>query len=238
LTPYTDARRDRIVVFAKAPRPGAVKTRMCPPLTHEQAARLYSAMLDDVLEETLQATRSLGLEGVVALHPADACREMAGRVPASFRVMAQRGPDLESRMAWAVADALAAGASRVLLRGSDNPALTRERIAEALGSLDAADVVLCPDLDGGYGLVGLRGPAPGLFEHPMSTDSVLSDTRANARALGLSTHLTSASFDLDTAADFEHLASARARLRPETCPRTLDFLDRNGLWSSADRALF
>jgi hypothetical protein len=48
----------------------------------------------------------------------------------------------------------------------------------------------------------------------------------------------SASIDLDTAADFEHLASARARLRPETCPRTLDFLDRNGLWSSADRALF
>jgi rSAM/selenodomain-associated transferase 1 len=229
----TDARRGQLVIFSKAPRPGLVKTRMCPPLTQEQAALLYAAMLDDVLLESLRATRSLGLDGVVVVHPAEACPEIAGLAPASFRVMPQRGPDLETRMSWVVAQALAAGASRVLLRGSDNPALGEERIAEAHAALDHCDVVLCPDLDGGYGVVGLRRWAPGLFEHPMSTDSVLRDTQANARRLGLSTHLTAETFDLDTTADFLHLASQRAQMRPDLCPRTLDFLDRNGLWGPA-----
>jgi rSAM/selenodomain-associated transferase 1 len=228
--PRTDARRGVVVVFAKAPRPGLVKTRMSPTLSPEQAALLYGAMLDDVLEETGRAMRSLGLLGVVAVHPADGCVEVARRAPPGYRVLPQRGPGLSARMKWAVGEALAGGASRVLLRGSDNPALGEERLSEALEGLHHSDVVLCPDLDGGYGVVGVRGPVPGLFDHPMSTRSVLRDTIRNAESLGLSTHSTAPGFDLDTPADFAHLADARQHARANLCPRTLAFLDDHELW--------
>ena len=110
------------VVFAKAPYPGAVKTRMTPGLRPEAAADLYRCMLEDVLEATADAARVLGAEPVLAVHPPNAVRELAGLAPAAFRIVAQRGPDLGRRMEWAVAEAAAAGARAVVLRGSDSPA--------------------------------------------------------------------------------------------------------------------
>jgi glycosyltransferase A (GT-A) superfamily protein (DUF2064 family) len=90
--------------------------------------------------------------------------------------------------------------------------------------------VICPDRDGGYNLVGLARPAPGLFAHPMSTASVLADTLARARAGGLTHTALPAGFDLDTAADLALLAEARRRGAAGACPRTLAFLDRHALW--------
>jgi len=100
----------------------------------------------------------------------------------------------------------------------------------ALQNLDTNDVVLSPDHDGGYGLIGLRGPSPGLFDHPMSTQTVLEETLANARLLGLKTRLLEPSFDIDTVQDFAHLARARETGGAALCPRTLDYLDSGGLW--------
>jgi len=80
----------------------------------------------------------------------------------------------------------------------------------------------------------VRKPAPGLFDHPMSTRTVLADTLANASALGLRAEVQRASFDLDTANDLSRLAAARsgpsAACVAELCPRTLSFLDEQGLW--------
>jgi len=224
-----------IAVFAKAPRPGLVKTRMSPPLSPEQAAALYRAMLDDVLATTAQLARRRGIDAVVCCYPEDSCREIAQWAPQQFRVVAQRGRDLATRMSRAVDEAAAGGANRILLRGSDSPAMRSEQIEEALESLEECDVVVCPDADGGYGLVGLRGPAPGLFDHPMSTDSVLRDTLANAEALGLMVRTTSGSFDLDTAADLARLARARESGDMEHCPRTFAYLDDHDLWRFAAR---
>jgi len=221
---------DVVVVFAKAPRAGLVKTRMSPPFTPEQAAALYAHLLDDVLEATADIARAHGLDAVVTLHPPDALDELAARVPQAFRIVAQRGRDLGERMAWAVAEVAATGADRVLLRGSDSPALGEALVASALSALESADVVISPDLDGGYSLVGLRRPAPGLFAHAMSTQSVLEDTRANAHALGLSTTLIASSFDLDTVADLAHLARVRDAGGAAHCPRTIAYLDEHGLW--------
>jgi len=218
------------VVFAKAPRPGEVKTRLTPPLTPETAAALYAALLADVLRTTAAIADSLGLDPWLAVHPPDACAEMSRRAPSGFRVLAQRGRTLSQRMEWVARETAAAGAARILLRGSDSPLLDRDRVAAALAALGEVDVSLCPDLDGGYSLVGLRGPAPGLFDHPMSTRSVLEDTLANAAAAGLSTRTLEASFDIDTIEDLGRLAAFREAPEAALCRLTFAYLDDHDLW--------
>jgi uncharacterized protein len=222
-----------VIVFAKRPAPGAVKTRLCPPLTLEQAASLYSAMLDDVLVTTAAAAASAGAVTWVAVHPPDAVDELAARCPPGFDVCAQRGADLSERMERAVESAAAAGFARILLRGSDNPALPGAELVRGLAALDEADLAVGPERDGGYGWIALRGPVPGLFAHPMSTASVLSDTLAGAAARGLRVRTLDTHFDLDTAADFALLADARARGEARDCPRTLALLDVLGFLSSS-----
>ena len=226
----------RLIVFAKRPDPGRVKTRMTPPLSADHAAALYAAMLADVLATSALFARSRDVEAVLAVDPPDACGVMARDVPAPFCVVAQRGPDLSARMAFATIEAAAAGCDRILLRGSDSPALEQGALDEALDALETADLVLVPDLDGGYSLVGLRRPAPGLFDHPMSTGRVLEDTLENARRLGLRARRLAPRFDLDTAEDLELLASARREGSAASCPRTLAYLDRHGLWPGVPAA--
>ena len=225
---------DAIVVFAKAPQAGRVKTRMCPPLSLSQAAELYAHLLEDVLAATAEIARDLHLDAVLAVHPTDACADVARDAPACFRVVGQRGRSLGERMSWAVREAAASGASRILLRGSDSPVLDGATVAEARAALDDADLAICPDRDGGYNLIALRGPTPGLFDHPMSTDSALDDTLANAAQRGLRAHLLAPSFDLDTIEDLRWLAAARRESVTKLCRRTVAFLDEAGLWQLAE----
>jgi len=222
-----------VIVFAKAPRAGLVKTRMTPPLTPDVAAEFYGHLLDDVLEATASFCDALGLQAIVALHPAEACANIAQRVPGSFRVIAQQGNSLAERMTWAVAEAAAAGAERILLRGSDNPVLPMRAFEQALDGLDQHDLVISPDLDGGYGMVGVRTTVHGLFDHPMSRSNVLDETLSNARQLGLRYQLLASSFDLDTVADLALLQRARASGDTALCPRTMAFADDRNLWRYA-----
>lgn len=220
--------RGALIIFARQPAPGCVKTRLCPPFTAQQAADFYAALLDDVLEVSAQAADELGLEATVRVTPGAARDAFSQKAPASMSVRAQRGADLSARMEHAAARAFAAGEAPVLLRGSDSPALGVETLRAALRLLENCDVVLCPDLDGGYNLVGLARPAPGLFDHPMSTARVLEDTRARAHARGLTVALLPAGFDIDRAADLEHLrAWPDARNK---APRAWAYLERHGLW--------
>ena len=226
--------RGAIVIFAKAPRPGLVKTRMCPPLSAEEAAELYANLLRDVLAHTVRVASQLGLEPWLAVHPADACAELAAGAPPGTRVIAQRGRDLGERMRWAAAEVFAAGFARALLRGSDSPTLDEARLSAALEALERLDLVLCPDLDGGYSLLGLRRPAPELFELAMSTPSLFAETRACASQLGLSSGLVEPCFDVDRVEDLAELARARRRGDTSMCRRTLAFLDQRGLWTGLE----
>jgi rSAM/selenodomain-associated transferase 1 len=219
-----------IVVLAKVPELFQVKTRLVPPFSHEQARDFYAAMLADVLAATARFSRELGLTPVVAVHPWQRRTAVACIAPAGFRVVPQRGSDLAARMTWAARESAAAGAQRILLRGSDSPTLDAQAVGEALAALREFDLVLRPDCDGGYGLVGLRRPAAGLFGHAMSTPSVLADTRANADRLGLRSFVSEGSFDIDTACDLGRLAAARSPAVTRLCPRTLAYLDDNALW--------
>ncbi len=222
-----------MLVFAKEPSPGFVKTRMVPPLSPELAAALYAAMLDDVLELTAAVAPDLGLEPVLAVHPPQAVLPLAGRAPAAFRVIAQRGTDLGARMSHAVAEAAAGGFDPILIRGSDSPALPAATLRDAVEELAEADLVVSPDRDGGYNLVGLHRPVMGLFSHRMSVSSALDEMLQKAAEEGLRAELLEPGFDLDTVGDLGWLAAERA-LRPIlACPRTLALLDEHALWRHA-----
>jgi rSAM/selenodomain-associated transferase 1 len=225
-----------LVVFAKAPRPGEVKTRLCPPLTPEQAAEFYSAMLDDVLEASARAARHLELDPVLTVHPPDACAALARRAPLSFRVVRQRGASLSERMQWAVREAQATGARRVLLRGSDSPTLDEAAVAAALRALDDHDVALRPDRDGGYTLVGVRREAADLFAHPMSTGRALEQTLENARRLGFSASVGEIGFDVDTGPDLSHLRHTLGQCHEGICPHTRRWLQLYDLRKNKDLA--
>jgi len=199
-----DASRARpdsaLILFAKAPIPGQVKTRLCPPLSPDEAASLHGSVVLDMLE------RSRGLSSTdrfVACFPSPdhvffkILEERHG-----VRLIAQAGEDLGARMALAFADVFAQGYRRVLVTGTDLPTLPGSAFSEALTLLDRYDLVLGPAQDGGYYLIGLRKPAPELFAGiPWSTDRVLALTQTKAAAAGLKTALLPVRRDIDTLDD-------------------------------------
>jgi rSAM/selenodomain-associated transferase 1 len=235
----TGSPRGVLLVFAKAPEPGRVKTRMVPPLSPQQASDLYREMLKDVLLASGRIAVEIGLAPVLVVDPPSAAAALSRCAPTEFRIVPQRGADLGQRMEWAIREAAAGGAKRILLRGSDSPILDLERIESVLVSLDEYDLAISPDLGSGYNLLGVRKPSPGLFDHPMSTRTALEDTLANAAALGLRTVVQPASFDVDTASDLDRLAAARSGPAASSvallCPHTLSFLDAEGLWPQSNR---
>jgi len=217
--------RGWLVVFAKAPRPGLVKTRMSPPFSLEECAALYQEMLIDVLAATARYCARLEFEPVVAFHPPDAVHEVIGHAPPGFRFQAQRGDGLGDRMSNAAAEAAAAGARTVLIRGSDSPALPFECFEEALDRLDRGDdVVLTPDQGGGYALIGMKQIEHRLFEIPMSTGAVLRQTLEFASELGLSASTTTAGFDLNSVGDLQLLDALAEEEKTDLCPRTVQYL--------------
>jgi len=214
--------RGWLIIFAKAPRPGLVKTRMSPPLSLDQCAELYQAMLSDVLEASADFAATLDLIPVLAFYPPDAVGELIGCAPPGMRLQVQHGADLGERMANAFAEAAAAGADRILLRGSDSPALERSLFEMAMNQLDAGDdVVFTPDQSGGYAMIGMRTPHPALFDLAMSTEEVMEQTVLIADSLGLRSSMTAPGFDLDTVGDFHCLDALSSAQLSDLCPRTV-----------------
>jgi hypothetical protein len=190
-----------LIIFAKEPAPGQVKTRLCPPLSPEAAARLYGQFLRDVLQEmaTLPATNL-----TVAYAPASARPFFQKLVIPETHLVAQTGDDLGERLRQAFAWGFAQGAPAVLIRNSDSPDLPGSVIMEAKEVLGRgqAQAVLGPCPDGGYYLVGLKSPQPELFrEIAWSGPTVLADTLARAHGLGLTVHLLPSWPDIDTVED-------------------------------------
>ncbi|MGB9738647.1 TIGR04282 family arsenosugar biosynthesis glycosyltransferase [Chloroflexus sp.] len=212
-----------LVMMARRPEPGRVKTRLCPPLTATQAASLYELFLRDLVAmmRTVSNTRSL-----IAYAPTDAAEYFAALAPDIAR-RPQVGRNLGERLAAITTELLAEGTSAVVIIGSDSPSLPPTLIGQALAELErGVDLVLGPADDGGYYLVGLRRIAPSLFtEVLMSTSTVLRDTLAVAERLGLRTVLIDPWYDIDTIADLQRLHADPAPL-PHSRP-LLETLLRN-----------
>ncbi len=219
-----------LIVFAKQPAPGKVKTRLCPPFTPEQAAAFYAAMLADVLEATAAFAVAHALAPILAIDPPEAVATFEAQVPEGFRVIAQEGPDLGARMAAATSRAFAEGYAPVLLRGSDSPTMGAETIGLACEALARSDVVVCPDLDGGYNLVGLAQPAVGIFEHEMSTATVLDETLARAVSQDLTCERLPPGFDVDDESDLALLRTLYVDGKTQHCLETFRFLEDHAFW--------
>lgn len=177
-----------LLVAAKAPVAGAVKTRLCPPATPGQAARIAAAALRD----TLDAVRAVpGVTPVLALRGRLADAEEGAALAAAlagWAVLPQRGGDLGDRLANAHADVAAAWPGRPVLQiGMDTPQLTAGRLLAAVRRLDLADAVLGTAADGGWWALGLREPghAAVLREVPMSTPETGSRTWSALERRGL-----------------------------------------------------
>jgi hypothetical protein len=225
-----------LIIFAKEPVPGQVKTRLCPPLAPEAAARLYQSFLADILEEMGGLA---GLHLALAYSPAGAQASFHSLVPAGVSLFLQEGANLGERLARAFDWGFASGFATVLLRGSDTPDLPGSVVRQAAEVLATgqAQVVLGPSPDGGYYLVGLRSPHPDLFRGPAwSGATVLKDTLDLARRLSLAAHLLPPWPDIDNCDD---LASFLARPHPAPGPGWRSHLLARQLlagWAQASRA--
>lgn len=192
-----------LVIFAKEPVPGQVKTRLCPPLGPAAAAALYRCFVEDVLEEMCRLSE---LDIALAYTPPEALAFFRRLVPPRVRLTPQSGGDLGERLTHACQDALAAGYRAVLVRNSDSPDLPGELIRQAAESLSRGQVqaVLGPAPDGGYYLVGLSVPPRDLFQDiPWSTCTVLAKTRERFKERGLSLKLLPPWADIDSFNDLK-----------------------------------
>jgi rSAM/selenodomain-associated transferase 1 len=196
--------RRALVVVGKAPIPGQVKTRLCPPLTPALAAGLHAAFLRDTLA---LAAAVPAVESMVLYPPVPGAVEMlrATLGPAA-RLLPQRGVGLGAALAGAVAMVLSDGFDQVALLSSDNPNLPPAPIAAGFAALDAHDVALGPAADGGYYLIALKAPHLGVFEGiTWSTAVVLAETCARARDLSLRLATLPAWHDVDDVAGLRRL---------------------------------
>ncbi len=200
-----------VIVFAKAPIAGYAKTRLIPALGVEGAARLAERMLGHTVRQAVAA----GIGPVEVCCAPDASHPAFGSLAATFRVaLTQQGSgDLGARMQRAFARRLAHGSlpatDAVLLIGTDAPALDAAMLRRARDALASHDAAFVPALDGGYALVGLRRPAPGLFDGiAWSTATVMAQTRERIEALGLRCAELDAVADIDEPADLVHAPPA------------------------------
>jgi rSAM/selenodomain-associated transferase 1 len=179
----------RIVVFAKAPVPGRVKTRLIPALGEDGAARLAREMLEHTLDEALATGLSVELCG-----DPDAADWREPRPGLALTGQGEGG--LGERLARSAARVLAE--EPILLIGADCPELTRQLLAAAAAALSECDAVVHPALDGGYALLGLRRFDRSLFEGiAWSTDEVAAQTLARIEDLGWSLRMGEALRDID-----------------------------------------
>lgn len=193
-------RTPSVLVMAKAPRPGTVKTRLHPLLGPLRCAVLQA----ELISHTLELTTSMGVRTYLAYAPGEGEDSTCALLPPGVRLIVQRGTDLGQRLTSAVVEAFADGAGPLLVIGTDAPTLTGDHLSAALTSLEHKDVALGPALDGGYYLIGMRRPHTRLFGLDpawWSTDQVLATTRALAAEDGLSVELLHPLRDLDTPED-------------------------------------
>jgi uncharacterized protein len=219
-----------LVIMAKAPRPGAVKTRLAPSLPPTAVTDFYCCLLDD----TLALARSLDGVQVAIMCPDTDVNEFARLVGSEARVVAQKGEGLAAGLTSVFAHFSPdrqredhrrdTHQRRVIAFNSDSPHLPRSVLEDAFETLAAHDVVVGPTHDGGYYLVGAKASYPTLFASDgLGTSSALERLLSRAQALELSVGFVDRFYDIDIADDLSRLAG-ELRLDPARAPRTAAWL--------------
>ena len=186
-----------LVVMAKEPVPGKVKTRLSPALSPVEAASLYDCFLQDRLKEMSDLS---DVDKAIAYMPESATLAFNRYASGKFSVFPQKGQHLGERMHHIFIDKFGEGYSTVIVIGSDSPDLPKSIVSKAFDILrsETTDMVLGPATDGGYYLIGLKKGFPELFtDITWSTDTVLSATLEKAKALVIKTELLPIWSDID-----------------------------------------
>jgi hypothetical protein len=226
--------RDRVlVIMAKAPRPGAVKTRLASSLSPEAVTAFYCCLLDDTL--ALARSLKLGDVEVAVMCPESDVNELARLAGSEVSVVAQKGEGLAAGLTSVFAHFADGHQRRVIAFNSDSPHLPRSVLEKAFETLAAHDVVVGPTHDGGYYLVGAKASHPTLFAGDgMGTSSALERLLSRARALELSVGFADPFYDIDVADDLTRLAE-ELRQAPARAPRTAAWLKEWELLAAQSR---
>lgn len=231
---------EALVIFAKTPHPGTVKTRLAQTIGDDAACQLYRGMLEDTVR--------LGLEwqGARTADPnRRVCLQYAGDAPDELRALAARwgiraepqvGEGLGARMANALDQAFESGARSACVIGTDCPHIPMAALEMAFRSMRFEPATLGPTFDGGYWLVGSARPRPDLFDGIVfSTPTVMAQTLALLAAQNVAPHLLEFLYDVDTIDDVDRLVWHLYTLaqRPHGAPRlqnTIAALHDIGFW--------
>lgn len=214
--------------MTKVPRAGQVKTRLVPPLTHEEAAQLNACFLRDTAA-TIQKSCHGNAVGIGVYTPIGSETGYIDILPSEFQLLPQRGDGFGERLALAVEDLFRCGFESVCLIDSDSPTVSADAYQQAVAALARPGdrVVLGPSDDGGYYLIGLKQTHPELFEGiDWSTERVFDQTRRRAADLNLETATLPNGYDVDDAATLQRLCDEllSKESNPEVAPDTRKFL--------------
>jgi rSAM/selenodomain-associated transferase 1 len=220
-------RDSALVVFAKPPVAGRVKTRLLGALSPSQAAQVHRACLQDTLA-LLDAVPGCSRWLMVAGSNEEA-RDLAGemKLGAGWNASAQVGRDLGARLERAMDRLFAMGMRRVVVVGTDAPWIGAQKLRQALRWLVADDVVIGPAADGGYYLVGARRPVGELFRGiPWGSSRVMAATRRTLEKSRIRFRLLKRDFDLDRPADLAR-AAEMLRASPQRAPALAAWLAKH-----------
>jgi uncharacterized protein len=216
---------DRVlVIMAKAPRPGTVKTRLNPGLPPQAATAFYRCLLGD----TLTLAQSLGGVEIAVMCPDSDVNDLARLAGHGAHIVAQKGEGLAAGLTSVFEHFADSPQRRIIAFNSDSPHLPRSVLEEAFETLAAHDVVVGPTHDGGYYLVGAKASYPALFiGDGMGSSSALEKLLSRARLLKLSAGFADPFYDIDVADDLIRLA-AELQGAPGRAPRTAAWLKQWG----------
>jgi len=211
--------RSAVVIVAKRPIPGNVKTRLCPPLSCDEAAELYACFLEDTINKIGAlpgVSKYLAIDG-------EKPESSAISLPGSFKAIGQGTGNLGDRLNH-LSHLLFQGVDRLLFVGADSPNLPHLYLKRALEELNYCDVVIGPSEDGGYYLIGMRNHFSCLFNNiDWSTSLVFEQTVNRAQGENLKVGIISTWYDVDTGDSLLKLMSD-LQDNPEIAPVTASFL--------------
>ena len=209
-----------LVIMAKAPRRGSVKTRLAENLSLQAVTELYRCFLSD----TIALAQTLGPVEIAIMCPSSDVEELSQTVPQALRIVPQTGQGLAAGLTCVFTHFAKADHRRVIAFNSDSPHLPVSALESAFDVLGTCDLAVGPTYDGGYYLVGARASYPSLFTGDgMGTANALETLLTRARSLGLSVHLTDPIYDIDVPEDLRQLADELHRV-PAKAPRTAKWL--------------
>lgn len=211
-----------LIIFAKEPQKGRVKTRLKGCLSETQCTNLYKAFLKD----TITLSKSIRCDLKVLAYDLN-CKSpnYLKKIAGSFRFYKQKGRDLGQRMHNAFKSIKGNSDLKSVIIGSDSPTLPVSFIEKAFRKLDKNDLVLGPTLDGGYYLIGLKKPCIEIFKGiKWSSSQVLKDTVRNAKKLSKEISILKPWYDVDSPGDIAYLKEDLKNNRKSTAKWTKRFL--------------